>query len=134
MSWPSLVILAPAEQRPSLEARIRCFELVPDAVTGGEKLHWQGHSYYLDLSGGILTDFEPDELDHLRTRIGEPYGVYVSCNSMDAARAFLRQVLAGFDGLVDTNHFEILPATEFLTLMDRYPLWDWRRRPSTDLP
>ncbi|MFC8142832.1 hypothetical protein ACFUKV_13950 [Streptomyces paradoxus] len=57
----------------------------------------------------------------------------ISCQSMNAARAFLRRVLDGFDGLVDTNHFEILPALEFLALLDRHPEWDWRRRPSTDL-
>jgi hypothetical protein len=52
---------------------------------------------------------------------------------MDAARAFLRDVLPGVDGLVDTNHHEILQARDFLTLVDRYPGWDWRRQPSTDL-
>ncbi|MDT9691760.1 hypothetical protein Q5762_26145 [Streptomyces sp. P9(2023)] len=103
-------------------------------MTGGEKLHLHGYSYYIDLSGGILTDYEPDELDQVATRIGEPYAVYVSCQSMDAARAFLRDVLPGVDGLVDTNHHEILQASEFLTLVDRHPGWDWRRRPSTDLP
>ncbi|WP_329384667.1 hypothetical protein [Streptomyces sp. NBC_01716] len=136
MSWPSVILLAPAERRASLEGRIRSFEsfeLVPDSVTGDERLHWHGYSYAIDLSGAILADYEPDELQQVTARIGEPYGVYVSCESMDAARVFLRQVLDGFDGLVDTNHFEILPANEFLTLVDRHPAWDWRRRPSTEL-
>ncbi|MFD5157282.1 hypothetical protein ACFWMJ_04305 [Streptomyces hawaiiensis] len=43
-------------------------------------------------------------------------------------------VLPGVDGLVDTNHHEVLQASEFLTLVDRFPGWDWRRQPSTDLP
>ncbi|HET6356389.1 hypothetical protein [Streptomyces sp.] len=133
MSWPSVIILVPAEQRPSLERRIRAFELVPDPVTGDERLHRHGYSYYIDLSGGILADYEPEELEQVTTRVGEPYAVYVSCQSMDAARAFLRDVLPGVDGLVDTNHYEILLASEFLTLVDRYPGWDWRRQPSTDL-
>jgi hypothetical protein len=51
---------------------------------------------------------------------------------MDAARAFLRHVLDGFDGLIDTNHFEILPANQFLAVVERHPGWDWRRQPSTD--
>ncbi len=131
MSWPSVVILAPVAQRPSLETRVRSFGLVPDPVTGDERMHWQGYSYSFDLSGGILPDFEPEELDQVTARIGEPYGAYVSCQSMDAARTFLRQVLPGFDGLVDTNHHEILPAGEFLALLTRYPRWDWRRTPST---
>ncbi|MFJ5723032.1 hypothetical protein [Streptomyces sp. NPDC093149] len=102
-------------------------------MTGDERLHWHGYSYYIDLSGGILADYEPDEIDQVTNRIGEPYAVYVSCQSMDAAREFLRDVLPGLDGLVDTNHYEILQAGEFLTLMGRHPGWDWRRRPSTDL-
>ena len=133
MSWPSVIVLVPAERRPSLEGRIRSLELVPDPVTGDERLHQHGYSYDIDLSGGILADYEPEELEQVRTRIGEPYAVYVSCQSMDAARAFLRDVLAGVDGLVDTNHHEILQVRDFLTLMDRYPGWDWRRQPSTDL-
>ncbi|WP_328907872.1 hypothetical protein OG230_35465 [Streptomyces sp. NBC_00234] len=106
---------------------------MPDSVTGHEKLHWSGYSYYIDLSGGILAEYEPEELEQVRTQIGEPYAVYVSCQSMDAARAFLRRVLPDCTGLVDTNHFEILQADEFLVLVDRYPQWDWRRLPSTDL-
>ncbi|MET8743263.1 hypothetical protein [Streptomyces sp. NPDC004728] len=106
---------------------------MPDPVTGDERLYLHGFSYYVDLSGGILADYEPEEIEQVTTRIGEPYAVYVSCQSMDAARAFLRDVLPGVDGLVDTNHFEILQASEFLTLVDRYPGWDWRRRASTDL-
>ncbi|MFD9007323.1 hypothetical protein ACFV0T_41455 [Streptomyces sp. NPDC059582] len=133
MSWPSVVLLAPAGQRRRLEARIRSFALVPEPATGGERLHWQGYSYSFDLSGGILADFEPEELEQVTARIGKPYGVWVSCESMDAARAFLRDVLPGFGGLVDTNHYEIIQAGEFLTLINRHPGWDWRRRPSTEL-
>ncbi|MGY4926610.1 hypothetical protein [Streptomyces sp. 900105755] len=102
-------------------------------MTGDERLHQHGYSYYIDLSGGILADFESEELEQVRIRIGEPYAVYVSCQSMDAARAFLRDVLPGMDGLVDTNHHEILQASQFLTLVGRYSEWDWRRQPSTDL-
>ncbi|WP_405639631.1 hypothetical protein [Streptomyces sp. NBC_00019] len=94
---------------------------MPDPVTGDEKLHQHGYSYYIDLSGGILADYEPEEVEQLRPRIGEPYAVYVSCQSMDAARTFLRDVLPGVDGLVDTNHYDILQVSEFLTLVDRHP-------------
>ncbi|WP_308377991.1 hypothetical protein [Streptomyces sp. ISL-98] len=128
-----MIILAPAEQRLSLETRIRSFGLAPDPATGCERLYWQGYSYYFDLSGDILDDFEPEDLEQITARIGEPYGAYVSCGSMDAARAFLGQVLPGFNGLLDTNHYEVLPADEFLDLLARHPQWDWRRIPSTDL-
>ncbi|MFF2164380.1 hypothetical protein ACFVWP_27175 [Streptomyces sp. NPDC058175] len=130
-----MIILVPAERRRSLERGIRAFGLVPDPVTGDERLHRHGYSYCIDLSGGILADYEPEELEQVQVTngIGEPYAVYVSCQSMDAARVFLREVLPGVDGLVDTNHHEILPVSEFLTLVDRFPGWDWRRQSSTGL-
>ncbi|MFD5425462.1 hypothetical protein [Streptomyces sp. NPDC127084] len=31
-----------------------------DPVTGDDKLHWQGYSYSIDLSGGIRADYERD--------------------------------------------------------------------------
>ncbi|MFD9421382.1 MULTISPECIES: hypothetical protein [unclassified Streptomyces] len=133
MSWPSVIILAPEGQRSSLEERMRSFELVPDVVTGDERLHWQGYSYHLDLSGGILADFEPEELEQITARIGTPYGVYVSGQCREAVRVLLGHVLPGFDGLVDTNHDDILPAHEFLALLSRHPPWDWRRVPRADL-
>ncbi|WP_405461125.1 hypothetical protein OG786_27340 [Streptomyces sp. NBC_00101] len=133
MSWPSVIILVPASRRRLLEQRIRAFGLVPDPVTGEDRLDRYGYAYSLDLSGGILADYEPEELARVAHRIGEPYAAYVECQSMDAARAFLREVLPGVDGLVDTNHFEILRASVFLALVERHPGWDWRRRPSTEV-
>lgn len=64
MSWPSVIILVPVDRRPLVEGRIRAFELVPDPVTGDDRLHWHGYSYSIDLSSGILSDYESDELDH----------------------------------------------------------------------
>ncbi|MEV4926561.1 hypothetical protein [Streptomyces roseoverticillatus] len=124
MSWPSVIILAPEERRSSLEGRIRSFELAPAPVTGDERLEWHEHSYDINLSGRILADYEPEELEEVTARIGEPYAVYVPCQSMDSARAFLRHVLPDADGLIDTNHHEILPTGGFLTRLDRYPQWD----------
>ncbi|MGW4390890.1 hypothetical protein [Streptomyces sp. NPDC004685] len=108
---------------------------MPDPVTGDEKLQRHGYSYYIDHSGGILADYEPEELEQVQVAngIGEPYAGYVSCQSTDAARVFLRGVLPGVDGLVDTNHYEILPVREFLTLVDRFPGRDLRRQQSTAL-
>jgi hypothetical protein len=134
MSWPPVIILSPVDERPSLEALIRYFGLAPDPLTDGDILYWRGYSYGFDLSGRILADFEPEELDEITARFGDPYGAYVSCESMDAARSFLSRTLRGFTGLVDTNHYDVLPADEFLALLARHPRWDWRRTPSADLP
>ena len=69
-------------------------------MTGDERLHQHGYSYYIDLLGGILADYEP-ELEQVRTRIGVP------CQFMDAARreflptvraALVRQAADNSDG------------------------------------
>ncbi|MFF0560833.1 hypothetical protein [Streptomyces sp. NPDC004266] len=60
-----------AEQRPWFEALIRSLELVLDPVTGGERLHRHGYSYSIDLSGGIVADYEPEELEQVTSLIGE---------------------------------------------------------------
>ncbi|MEU3450723.1 hypothetical protein AB0H29_26390 [Streptomyces thermolilacinus] len=134
MSWPSVIILVPVGRRLPLETRIRSLGVVPDPATGDERLHWRGCSYHLDLSGGILADYETDELDEVAARIGEPpYAVYAACQSMDAARALLTEVLPGVDGLLDTNHHDVLDTGEFLRLLARFPHWDWRRTPSAEL-
>ncbi|MFF0075621.1 hypothetical protein [Streptomyces sp. NPDC005494] len=133
MSWPSVIVLAPTERSSSFEDPIRALGVFPDPATGAERLHWQEYSYYLDLTGGILADFEQEELEHIAELIGEPRGFYVSGQSMDAIRALLGHLLPGFHGLVDTDHGDILPAHEFLGLLGRYPRWDWRRVPRADV-
>ncbi|MFF3403783.1 hypothetical protein ACFYW6_35475 [Streptomyces sp. NPDC002659] len=52
---------------------------------------------------------------------------------MDAARAFMPQVLAGFSGLIDTNHGDVLEFSEFVRLIENHPRWDWRRAPVAQL-
>lgn len=133
MSWPSVVVLAPAELGSSFEEPIRALGVFPDPATGAERLHWREYSYYLDFTGGILSDFEQEELDRITALIGEPRGFYVSGQSMEAIRALLGHLLPGFRGLVDTDHGDLLPAEEFLALLGRFPRWDWRRVPRKDI-
>ncbi|MFJ6725847.1 hypothetical protein ACIQPQ_13135 [Streptomyces sp. NPDC091281] len=134
MSWQSVIILVPEGQRASLEARFHGLDLNPDPVTGAERPpHQDGYAHCFDLSGHVLTDYAPEKLAEVRDRIGAPYAALVEYPSVDAARTVLRRVLPGVHGLVDTDHHEILRADDFLTLLDRFPDWDWHHRPSTEL-
>lgn len=133
MSWPSVILLAAARECSSITARIRSYGVRKDPLAVGEVLHWKGYSYSLDFSGRVLEDFEPEEIEEVSRRIGEPCAIYLSCESMDAARSFLAEVLVGFSGLVDTNHGDIIEASDFVRLIESHPQWDWRRVEVSDL-
>ncbi|MEU8763862.1 hypothetical protein [Streptomyces sp. NPDC048659] len=134
MSWPSVVLVASAPECAAIEARVRTLGVEKDPLSEGDFLHWNGYSYALDFSGDILSEFEPDEIEDARRRIGaEPQGIYVSCQSMDAARTFLAYALRGFSGLIDTNHGDVVDFAEFVDLIGKHPDWDWRRTELADL-
>ncbi|MEU3845338.1 hypothetical protein AB0E88_35585 [Streptomyces sp. NPDC028635] len=134
MSWPSVVLLASAHECTAIEATVRSLGVGKDPLGAGDFLHWNGNSYALDFSGAVLSDFEPEEVEDVRRRIGEePHAIYVSCESMDAARMLLSSVLPGFSGLIDTNHGDVIEFAEFVDLLDKHPQWDWRRTEVTEL-
>ncbi|MFG3526299.1 hypothetical protein ACGF8B_06120 [Streptomyces sp. NPDC047917] len=133
MSWPSVILLATAQECSSITARIRSYGIRRDPLTDGDVLGWKGYSYSLDFSGRVLDDFEPEEIEEISRRIGEPFAIYLSCESMDAARGFLGEVLVGFSGLIDTNHGDVVEFGDFLRLIENHPQWDWRRVEVSDL-
>jgi hypothetical protein len=80
-----------------------------------------------------MDDFEPEELAEVTEAVGEPYGVYLACQSIEAARALLPEVLTGQSGLIDLNQGDVLESQAFLRLLERLPAWDWRRTPVADV-
>ncbi|MER8041588.1 hypothetical protein [Streptomyces sp. NPDC094032] len=134
MSWPSVVLIARARECAAIEAEIRSLGVGKHPLGVGEFLHWNGNSYALDFSGDVLADFAPEEIEDAARRIGEPPRViYVSCQSMDAARIFLSFVLPRFTGLIDTNHGDVVEFAEFVDLIEKHPRWDWRLTEVADL-
>ncbi|MEE1752862.1 hypothetical protein [Streptomyces sp. SP18CS02] len=76
MSWPSVVLLASAQECAAIEAEVRSLGVEKDPLSEGDFLHWNGNSYALDFSGDVLSDFEPDEVEDARLRIGaEPRAI-----------------------------------------------------------
>ncbi|MFF3907052.1 hypothetical protein ACFYZJ_13885 [Streptomyces sp. NPDC001848] len=133
MSWPSVVLVVPATERDTFGARLRSLGTVEDPATRAEVLHRHGYSHSLDLSGRVLEDFEPEEPAEVTKAVGEPYGVYLACQSMEAARALLPEVLAGRSGLIDLNQGDVLEFQAFLRLLERLPAWDRCRTPVADV-
>ncbi|WP_405767297.1 hypothetical protein [Streptomyces sp. NBC_01538] len=134
MSWPSVVLLASAHECAAIEAEVRSLGVGKDPLSDGDFLHWNGNSYALDFSGDVLSDFEPEDIEDMRQRIGEePRAIYVSCQSMDAARTLLTFTLRNFSGLIDTNHGDVIEFAEFVDLVEKHPQWDWRRTEVAEL-
>ncbi|MGW7406835.1 hypothetical protein ACWGI9_24460 [Streptomyces sp. NPDC054833] len=127
MSWPSVIILVPAKECEPLIARFRDLGTRWNSEENAEALEWRGYSYSLDFSGRVLADFDPEEVRELSLKIGELCAIYLSCESMAAARALLSVVLEGRTGLLDTNHDDILDFNRFIRLIKEHPEWDWRR-------
>lgn len=135
MSWPSVVLLASAPVCAAIEANVRSLGVGKDPLSEGDFLHWNGNSYALDFSGRVLADYEPDEIEDAQRRIGsEPRAIYVSCQSMEAARMFLAHTLPSFSGLIDTNYGDVIEFAEFVDLIAVHPDWDWRRTEVAELP
>ncbi|WMX45070.1 hypothetical protein RGF97_09675 [Streptomyces roseicoloratus] len=129
-----MVLLASAQECAAIETDMRSLGIEKDPLSDGDFLHWNGNSYALDFSGDVLADFEPEEIQDITQRVRtEPHAIYVSCQSMDAARTFLSHVLRGYSGLIDTNHGDVLEFAEFLDLIDKHPQWDWRRTEAAEL-
>ena len=133
MSWPSVVLLASAHECAAIEAEVRSLGVGKDPLSDGDFLHWNGLDA-LDFSGDVLSDFEPEDIEDMRQRIGEePRAIYVSCQSMDAARTLLTFTLRNFSGLIDTNHGDVIEFAEFVDLVEKHPQWDWRRTEVAEL-
>jgi hypothetical protein len=133
MSWPSVVIITSVRGYDPVVERVGSLGVAAVSSPDERSLFWEGHSYDFDFSGRVLSDFEPEEVSHVTSNLGDPRVIYVSCQSIGAARSLLAVLLDGLSGLIDLNNGEILAFAEFLRLLDGNPDWDWRRTTAEEL-
>jgi hypothetical protein len=127
VSFPSVLIIVAGRDSGSIVASVRSLGVEWNATIKSDVLRWQGYSCNLDLSGGIVDEYDPETLEEVSREIDDPFVIYLSSESIGAARALLPKVLDGFDGLLETNHGDIVEFARFLQLIAQYPEWDWRR-------
>ncbi|MEU0657441.1 hypothetical protein ACWEV9_35540 [Streptomyces albogriseolus] len=83
-------------------------------------------SFGVDASGDVLDDFDQEEVDEIRQRIGEFQAVTLEYPGVSCLRDLLIEVIQGVSGLLDTNYGELFEYGEVLARFQREPLWDWR--------
>lgn len=78
----------------------------------------------------VLHDFEEEELEEIRRRIGEVRAIGLEYSGVPCIRDLLSEVIQGVSGLLDTNYGELIEYEEALARFRREPLWDWRSAPA----
>ncbi|MGW4033874.1 hypothetical protein ACWEFL_32035 [Streptomyces sp. NPDC004838] len=83
-------------------------------------------SFGVDASGDVLDEFDQEEVDEIRQKIGEFQAVTLEYSGVSCIRDLLGEVIQGVPGLLDTNYGELIEYGEVLARFQREPLWDWR--------
>ncbi|MER5429661.1 hypothetical protein [Streptomyces sp. NPDC002588] len=83
-------------------------------------------SFGVDASGDVLDEFDQEEGNEIRQRIGEFQAITLEYSGVSCIRDLLGEVIQGLSGLLDTNYGELIEYGEVLERFQREPLWDWR--------
>ncbi|MFP8962821.1 hypothetical protein ACLIYP_20015 [Streptomyces nanhaiensis] len=83
-------------------------------------------SFGVDASGDVLDEFDEEEVDEIRQKIGEFQAITLEYPGVSCIRDLLGEVIQGLSGLLDTNYGELIEYGEVLARFQREPLWDWR--------
>ena len=81
----------------------------------------------VDSSGGVLDEFEAEEIAELSGRLGEISAISLEYSDVSCIRDLLVDVVQGLTGILDTNFGEFI---EYGDVVERFrldPAWDWRR-------
>ncbi|MER7901150.1 hypothetical protein ABTX62_35095 [Streptomyces sp. NPDC096046] len=83
-------------------------------------------SFGVDASGDVLDEFDQEEVNEIRQKIGEFQAITIEYSRVSCIRDLLGEVIQGLSGLLDTNHGELIEYGDVLTRFQKEPLWDWR--------
>lgn len=123
---PALVLLVPGSERERLLADLRALGLTDRPDPFFDLLELGAHSYGFVLSGRVIEDFEPEELEEVTRVAPDPYAVLVEYENVESAKALLGRLIRDRTGVVDTNYGELIEFSEFVDRMEAEPDWDWR--------
>lgn len=122
---PTIVLLSPPEDHERIVTRIQQAGVyskgtILDRLDRGEC------SFGVDVSGDILEEFDQEEVDEVRNKIGEFHAILLEYSGVSCIRDLLGEVIQGVRGLLDTNYGALVEFEEVLARFHREPLWDWR--------
>ncbi|MEU1004444.1 hypothetical protein [Streptomyces tibetensis] len=122
---PTIVLLSPPGDHQRIVARLQQAGTYSkreffDRLDRGEC------SFGVDTSGDVLDEFDQEEADEIRQKIGEFQAITLEYPGVSCIRDLLGEVIQGLSGLLDTNHGELIEYGDVLVRFQREPLWDWR--------
>ncbi|MFF0310025.1 hypothetical protein [Streptosporangium sp. NPDC004379] len=122
---PTIVLLSDVDTHRKLVDRLRHV----GSYSKGEffdHLEQGGFSFGVDLSGDVIAEFEKEEIAEISQELGEFSAILIEYPDMPSIRRLLPEVIQGLDGLLDTNHGELLRYDQVLERFHLDPFWDWR--------
>ncbi|MFJ6807357.1 hypothetical protein ACIQRK_15195 [Streptomyces anulatus] len=122
---PTVVLLSPTGDIPVLVARLRGVGSYREGAIF-DNVDWRGCSFGVDVSGGVIDQFDDEEVAEIREELGEFGAVLVEYPGMACIRDLLIEVIPGVRGILDTNYGELLSYETVLERFHRDPSWDWR--------
>jgi hypothetical protein len=122
---PTIVLLSPPESHQHIVARLQQAGAYSEGETF-DRLDRGECSFGVDASGDVVDEFDQEEVDEIRQKIGEFQAITLEYSGVSCIRDLLGEVIQGLSGLLDTNYGEIIEYGEVLARFQREPLWDWR--------
>ncbi|WP_449340113.1 hypothetical protein [Streptomyces chartreusis] len=122
---PTIVLLSPSGSHQLALSRLRqagaySEDEIFDQLVRGEC------RFGVDVSGDVLGEFDEEELQEIRQRIGEFQAITIEYSGVSCIRDLLGEVVRGLSGLLDTNYGELVEYGEVLARFQSEPQWDWR--------
>jgi hypothetical protein len=125
----SVVIVAP--KVVTLESLIAC---VPtgfrvENVDDRRYLVTSGASrMYVDIDPYVEGEMEPGERAWILSRIPDPIYFVLNYSDIELCKRLLVALVDRSDVLVDNDHGVVCTGSEFVSLLEARPTWDWRIR------
>ncbi|MGV9774295.1 hypothetical protein [Streptosporangium sp. NPDC003464] len=122
---PTIVLLSDVDTHRKLVDRLRHV----GSYSEGEffdRLERGTCSFGVDLSGDVIAEFEEEEIAEISQELGEFGAILIEYPDMSCVRRLLPEAIQGLDGLLDTNHGELLRYDQVLERFRLDPFWDWR--------
>lgn len=122
---PTIVLLSPPGSHQCIVARLQQAGAYSEGETF-DRLDRGECSFGVDASGDVLDEFDEEEVDEIRQKIGEFQAITLEYPGVSCIRDLLGEVIQGLSGLLDTNYGELIEYGEVLARFQGEPLWDWR--------
>ena len=122
----TMVLFTRSSDSAELKRRIKS---LPDHLFGEYFDYYtvEGSVLGVDSSGDVVDEYDEEELSAIEAALGEFETITVEYDDESGRDSFLRKVLPGLHGILDTNYGEILSYRDVLQWVTEHPGLHFRR-------